>query len=107
MTTHRTTRNLPSNMKNASIFSIVSAKTIPIAPAEHWHAVRVRAEGPRVQVAVKGTKLVNANLRDHAEMSERIPGLTRTSGRLGLQIWDGPVEFRNVRVRRLSPRTGG
>jgi hypothetical protein len=35
-------------------------------------------------------------------MSGRFSGLTRSSGRIGLQLMDGPVEFRKLRARRLS-----
>ena len=98
-------KDLAPIFRNGSIFGIAAPSPTPFAPAELWNTVQLRTQGQRLQVTFNGVQVVEANLADHAAKADKIPTLARASGRLGLQLWDGPVEFRKVRVRRLSPGT--
>jgi hypothetical protein len=90
--------------RTGAIYGTVAPNPSPKLRPQDWNGVHVKAVGLRVQVSVNGTRVVNVNLDDHASTFARFPGLTRGSGRLGLQMLGTPVEFRNIRVRDLSRR---
>ena len=67
------------------------AENVP-AVAGAWHSFRVHCEGPRIQVWLDGKQIV-----DFTDQSAAI----RLTGRLGLQMNQGRVAWRNVCVRPL------
>lgn len=67
------------------------AENVP-AVAGAWHSFRVHCEGPRIQVWLDGKQIV-----DFTDQSASI----RLTGRLGLQMNQGRVAWRNVCVRPL------
>ena len=50
---------------------------------------------------MNGTPVLNANLDAYAARFGEYPGLTRKTGRIGLQLYDTRVEFRSVPLREL------
>jgi len=70
-------------------------KTPPEKPVDpwdgRWHAFEVDADGPKFQVSIDGHPL--------HEYSDKSPILR---GRIALQFREGPVAFRNIRLRPLS-----
>jgi hypothetical protein len=88
-----------------SIYHVVAPTQRAGKPGGQWNAIEVRADGPVVTVVLNGKKVVNADLnwylKDPAVAREHT-GLTRTTGRLGLQSHTGRLEFRNLRVRELK-----
>ncbi|MEQ9411489.1 MAG: DUF1080 domain-containing protein [Fuerstiella sp.] len=57
-----------------------------------WHTFHVRCEGPHITVQLDGTRIV-----DFTDESEHV----RESGRIGLQMNQGRIAFRNVFLRPL------
>jgi hypothetical protein len=60
------------------------------------------ARGTRVQVAVNGREVINADVADYPHKVESHPGLLRERGYIGLQNHGSRVEFRNIRIRELA-----
>lgn len=58
-------------------------------PQDQWHTLHVLADGPHMQVWFDGRSVVDTQVED------------RTTGRIGLQFREGPVAFRNLRIRPL------
>ena len=86
----------------ASIYSIAAPEQRVSRPAGSWHALRVLCAGRLVMVWLNGICVARANLDDHSDKAERIPGLRRVSGHPGLQNEHGPIEFRNLRIKDLA-----
>lgn len=57
-----------------------------------WYAVKIRCEGPRFQVWLDNTKILD-------ETDEKNPVL---NGKIGLNAWGTKAKFRNVKVRTLD-----
>ena len=72
--------------------SIVGRLKAKVSPATHaWQVMRVRAEGPRIQVWIDGQAV--ANYHDPRP---------KLRGAIGLQKNQGRIEFRNVRLRPVG-----
>jgi len=94
--------NLPASNKTGGLYSLApvpSAGSRPTAPPDQWNRIAVVASGRRIQVTVNGMQVTDANLDDFKQKFDAIPGLNRTTGRIGLQMHGTKVEFRNIRVR--------
>jgi hypothetical protein len=78
--------------------SLVGRLAVPDVPAVEgaWHDFLVRCEGPRIQVWLDSTPIV--------DFTDQTPGL-RTFGRLGLQKNEGRIAFKNVCIRPLRLQT--
>jgi len=83
----------------ACIFGVVAAKPTVTSIPDKWHKVEILSRGRRLKITFDGKQVVDANLDEHAASFQRFPGLTKTTGRLGLQYFGTPVEFRNIRLR--------
>ena len=64
--------------------------------------MRILCAGSLVSVWLNGVHVAQANLDQHMEKKDKIPGLTRSSGFPGLQNEHGPIEFRELRMKRLG-----
>jgi hypothetical protein len=98
--THKTIGKLNGT---AAIFGVVAPNPTVQSLPGRWHKTSIQARGRRVQIAFEGKQVVDANLDDHAALFGRFPGLKRTTGRIGLQHYGSLAEFRNIRLRPLSP----
>jgi hypothetical protein len=89
-----------------SIYHVVPPTRRAGKPAGQWNTMEIRAEGRQMMVTLNGKKIVDADLdrcvKDPAVAKEH-PGLSRTTGRIGLQSHSERVEFRNIRVKELKP----
>ncbi len=83
-----------------AIFGVVTAKPAVKSTPNTWHTIFASAQNRRVRVVHDGKQVVDANLDDHSSQFQRFPGLTKKTGRIGLQVFDTSVEFRNIRVRK-------
>jgi hypothetical protein len=87
----------------AAIFEVVAPKPTVETIPNTWYKVSIRSVGRRLQVTFDGKRVIDTNLDDHAASFTRFPGLKRTTGRIGLQHYGTPADFRNIRLRSLSP----
>jgi hypothetical protein len=87
-----------------SIFGIVPAlKRNVNKPLGEWNALRVVARGTKVTVTLNGEKVQDVDLKDYKDkVKGKNPHLLDTKGYVGLQSWQGRVEFRNLWVKDLE-----
>ncbi len=91
---------------HGSIYGVVPARRGFLRPPGEWNAEEVTVKGRRVQVAVNGAVIVDADL-DQASAGGTIdhnehPGLARTSGHIGFLGHGSIVEFRDIRIKELK-----
>jgi hypothetical protein len=67
-----------------------------------WQTLRVLCVGPYAAVWHNGVQVVSVRLDDYPDLLEKLPGLARREGRIGLQNHGTPFAFRNVRIRRID-----
>ncbi len=88
--------NVPANRKNGSVFNQLERKPPPLAPADTWTKVNIAMLGNHVTVLMNGVRVTDGQLSADK----------RLTGHIGLQLYPPKgVEFRNIRVRELTPRT--
>ena len=105
------TRKIPDYSLNASIYGIAAAKRKSRAkgflkPLGEWNGYEIRAEGPRVSVALNGEKVVDEDLSKISDKGgtpdgKPHPGIRREGGHISLCWHNDAVWFRNMRIREL------
>ena len=71
-------------------------------PAGEWQTMKVRAEGPKIQVTLNGELIINTNLINYMENVDSHPGLVKRSGFIGLQNHGDRVDFRNITIKKIE-----
>ena len=84
-----------------SIYDVVAASPRVTKKAGAWQKMQIRCDGPQIQVTLNGTRIVDANLDQHADKVETHPGLKRSGGHIGLQNHGSRLDYRNLRIRPL------
>jgi hypothetical protein len=95
---------LQPGQRHGSIYDVVPAKTGFLKPAGEWNEQEITANGRRITVKLNGNVIVDADLdtiKDPAVLKKH-PGLARTSGRIGFLGHGTRVEFRNLRLKKLT-----
>ena len=95
--------NIKPWQKHGSLYHVAPAKTGALKPVGEWNSQEVTAHGTRVQVVLNGTTILDvdtAEVKDRSILAEH-PGLKRSSGHVGFLGHNEPVEFRNIRIKRL------
>jgi len=96
-------KNLKPQQYHGSIYGVVAAKRGHLKPVGEWNSEEIRCEGPRVEVTLNGTVIVEADIsQPHEFMHKRAhPGLKNKEGYIGFLGHGSPVEFRNIRIKEL------
>ncbi|MFN9969237.1 MAG: DUF1080 domain-containing protein, partial [Phycisphaerae bacterium] len=70
-----------------------------------WNYHEVRVAGSRVTVDLNGSVILDADLSEVTEFkdNEPHPGRDLQRGHFGFAGHSDPVEFRNIRIRKLKP----
>jgi len=99
-------KNLKPYQFHGSIYGMVPAKRGHLKPVGQWNSQEILCQGRHVKVTLNGAVIVDADLdqigqttmdgRDH-------PGRFRDRGHIGLLGHGSHVEFRNIRIKELSP----
>jgi hypothetical protein len=88
-----------------SIYHVVAPTQRASKPAGEWNRLEIKAEGRNIAVTLNGKRVVDADLdrclKDPAVAREHT-GLTRTTGKIGLQSHNERVEFRALRIKELG-----
>jgi hypothetical protein len=87
----------------ASIYGIAAASPRVSRLAGEWQRLRVLCQGRRVSVWLNRVNVANADLDQHLAQADTIHGLKRAAGFPGLQNEHGPIEFRALRLKNLTP----
>lgn len=83
----------PVENLTGSLHHLVARNSTPDTAPDVWHQVRIRVVGQRVVVVHDDLQVL-----DTVVPAENMPD----RGRIGLQMWRTPVEYRRVSVRRLD-----
>jgi hypothetical protein len=80
---------------------------LPARPAENkklgdWNSIRITCSGLKIMVEQNGKILLNASLDDNKQKFDGTASLRRERGHIGLQGFNGRVEFRNLYVKELK-----
>lgn len=88
---------------HGSIYGVVPAKRGHLKPAGQWNSEEILARGSRVRVTLNGTVIVDADIGsiDRTMDGRPHPGLHNRKGYIGFLGHGSPVEFRNIRIKRL------
>ena len=88
--------------QTGAIFGVIAPDPRPKATLEQWHRVAIRLDKRHLRVVFDDQQIMFTNLDDHKERFGPFLGLTKTTGRIGLQLYPGRIEFREIRVRELK-----
>jgi hypothetical protein len=95
--------------RHGSVYGIAasSGSTAALRPAGEWNDETITVRGRRVRVELNGTAILDCDL-DEATRSGTLsgkdhPGTRRASGKVGFLGHGDRVDFREVRLRPLTP----
>ena len=92
----------PSDSHTGGIIGVVGPqKNEVLKPAGEWNAVDILAKGDKLSVKVNNAAVLDVDLADYKHITKQHPDLLRKNGHIGLQSWDGLVEFRNLKIKEL------
>jgi len=84
-----------------SVYAVAAPSRQVTLPAGTWQKMRIRCEGPHVNVALNGIPVVDVDLSTATSHYDH-PGLKRTHGYIGLQNHGSRLDYRNIRLRELK-----
>jgi hypothetical protein len=89
---------------HGSAYGLAPAARGYLRPVGEWNFQEVVVNGDRIEVHLNGFEILNANLAEIRKQpldGKEHPGAARTSGHFGFCGHNEPVEFRNIRIKRL------
>ncbi len=109
--THPKFANIHPYQFHGSLYGVVPAKRGFLKPVGEWNEQEVIVDGNHIIVRLNGTVILDADL-SQIDLGKCLdgtahPGLRRTTGRIGflghLNAYEkeGPIYFRNIRIREL------
>jgi hypothetical protein len=90
---------------HGSIYDVFPAKTGFLKETGEWNQEEISAVGQNIKVVLNGSTIVDANLDSITDpvVLKKHPGLLRTTGRIGFLGHGARVDFRNIRIRPVTP----
>lgn len=84
-----------------SIYAVKAPSKQVTRLAGEWQSMKIKADGPEIQVTINDEMIVNTSLIRHMELVDDHPGLVRRIGYIGLQNYGDRVEFRYIFIREV------
>ena len=98
-------KKLDPRQYNGSAYGMVPAKLGFQKPVGEWNYEEVTVKGSTLKVILNGTVILDTDLSkvDPATYmaKSKHPGVTRTTGHFGFAGHSDPVQFRNIRIKKL------
>lgn len=85
-----------------SIYDVQAPSTRVSKKANEWQKMVIVCDGPKVQVTLNGTRIIDTDLNNYPEKVDTHPGLKRTKGYIGLQDHGSRIDFRNIKIKTLK-----
>ena len=85
-----------------SIYDVQAPSKKVTKKAGQWQKMIIVCDGPKVQVTLNGTKIIDTNLNNYPDKLEKHPGLKSTKGYIGLQNHGSRLDFRNIKITELK-----
>jgi 3-keto-disaccharide hydrolase len=94
---------LDSRQYHGSAYGMVASHRGYLRPVGEWNSQEVTVKGPTIKVELNGATILDADLSDVTDFmgNHPHPGKDRSSGHFGLAGHTDPVQFRNIRVKKL------
>ena len=96
---------------HGSIYGVLPAKRNAekndyLLPVGEWNSTEVSAVGTKIKVILNGETIIDADMKDYRDKplpqaEFRPKGLDRLDGIVGILGHSDPVEFRNLRIKRI------
>jgi len=102
--THEKYKNLDARQVNGSAYGMAAAHRGFLRPTGEWNFQQVTVKGSTIKVELNGTTILNTDLSkiDKYLDNRPHPGKDRESGHFGFAGHGDPVQFRNVRIKKLK-----
>lgn len=87
-----------------SIYHEVAPSIRATKEAGNWQTMMIKAVKNQVQIFVNGAQIIDADLDQYTKSTTDAPALKDRprKGYIGFQNYDGNMEYRNVRIKRIS-----
>jgi len=97
-------KKLDARQYNGSAYGMVASHRGYQRPVGEWNFEEVTVKGSTIRVELNGTLILNADLSKVSDFmaDHPHPGKDRTSGSFGFAGHNDPVQFRNIRIKRLE-----
>lgn len=99
--THEKYADLKPWQYHGSVYGVAPSHRGYLRPVGEWNFQLVTVEGSRVQVALNGTVILDADLRELESQLDGHVGKDRTEGHFGFCGHNDPVAFRRIRIKEL------
>ncbi|UCD75149.1 MAG: DUF1080 domain-containing protein [Phycisphaerales bacterium] len=103
--THPKFAGLDPRQYHGSVYGQVAAHRGYLREPGQWNFQQVTVRGSTIKVELNGTVIVDADLNDVKEFmydADHFRGRTRTTGHFGFAGHSDPVQFRNIRIKRIA-----
>ena len=64
--------------------------------------MEIDVRGSALRVVVNGEQVLQTDLNNFDDQAKKVPGLKRSTGRIGLQSWVGSTRFRKIEIKELK-----
>ncbi|MDB5330787.1 MAG: hypothetical protein JWP03_1938 [Phycisphaerales bacterium] len=87
-----------------SVYGVVPAKIGYLRPLGEWNYEHVTIKGHTIKVELNGNVVTDTDVSTAHDFmaNSKHPGLLRTKGSFGFAGHNDPVEFRNIRIKKLD-----
>jgi hypothetical protein len=85
-----------------SLYGIAAPKVRASKKAGEWQKMQIVCDRRKVQVKFNDTPIIDANLDEYKDREGEHPGITRTTGYVGLQNHGTRLDFKDIRLRVLQ-----
>jgi len=93
---------LRPSQHSGSIYDVQAPSKRAGKKAGQWQKMIIVCDGPKVQVTLNGTKIIDTNVNNYPDKVAKHPGLKRTKGYIGLQDHGSRLDFRNIKITELK-----
>lgn len=87
-----------------SIYDVQAPSKKVTKKAGEWQKMVILCDGPKVQVILNGTKIIDTNLNNYPDKLDKHPGLKQAKGYIGLQDHGSRLDFRNIKITELKSK---
>ena len=95
-------KSLAKDQLTGSVYAVIGPSRQVTKRAGQWQSLLVRCQGRKIQVTLNGQQIVDANLDEYSQQAEKVPGVKRHTGHIGLQNHGDPISFRRLKIRELK-----
>jgi len=88
--------------RTGALYGLAIDRVPTLKPVGEWNKLELEVRGSALRVVVNGEQVLQTDLRNFDDQAKRVPGLKRSTGRIGLQSWIGSTRFRKIEIKELK-----